>query len=245
MAWSIVELDVRAAALLTILSGILLICDFKISGLVILWLAIALLLWGWLRSLTIHLLAHWRTALLLPGDVSCAIALTVKLVSDDLTDIATLQMGIILLLISIFSSVTLFVFPVPNKVFLSGTYQRIGTISFNITMELPTTAQLHHEKLIYDLPVQCWFPLVRRGLLYEWTEAMWPTGSAIWTSGDPVDQVYLRELNVAIYHDCPSLPRTTNQEPCWTHLRQIFLCLPSSYNIFGWLEQMQYFRQLL
>lgn len=83
--------------------------------------------------------------------------------------------------------VPLFLFPLPEKVALKGSYAEIGTTTFTFPMSLPPSAQLHKGLVQYDVLVQAWFPVpfANASITMTLRRIFGISGAVLWTSGEP------------------------------------------------------------
>ena len=138
--------------------------------------SLGLLLYFYVKSTTLYILAHWRVWILF-----ISVLLSLILGNSMILDIVVLIAAVLTLII-------LILFPISDKKKLTGEYA-VGTYSFNIDIKLPPDTQLYNETQTYALPCQCWYPI--RKTKHNWFGT---SPSILWTSADKTQQLLEAKL---------------------------------------------------
>jgi hypothetical protein len=168
------------------------------------WISSFYFLVNFLLSQSYSLQAHWRTLLvfILNGTISLLLLLSNPTATGDKQ--LFLVLGICLFLLTILTSVTILLFPIPSRSHLHGKFKRVGTCSLRIPILLPPGTQLYKNVSNYDLNVQCWFPISRTESLVFKVKKYFNLipHATLWSSGHPQHQT--TEASQLLFHSAQS-----------------------------------------
>ncbi len=100
-----------------------------------------------------------------------------------------IALGISQIILSIITSLILFLFPLPSASPLSGPYTFIGTLSFTIKLDISDTESRDQDPNDL-LPLQCWFPIKPTTILQYFYWKFIASKALLWTSGNSSEQYY-------------------------------------------------------
>ena len=171
------DIAIKVSILLYIISSLVLFSSKKTySPFIIHWIATFFLCYHitFTVSLTSKLISYWRIILLLIyGIITSSYISRQFYLGIDLHFSSRIAIGVIGIIISLFTYFIILLLPTPSATKLYGKFQYIGTSSFNITK-----SDDHSE-----MTVQCWYPKAIDDTNYF--DFLFLRKALLWTSGDP------------------------------------------------------------
>lgn len=177
----------RTIVLCSILSGVLLLVRQNAIAVPINWIGCLLIGSVWLSAPASDPKIFWRVGFNYIMTMVAAVLIPVRY--GDMVGLAICQ-----LVLSIFTSIILFLFPSPSACPIAGPCHLIGTTSFTLDLK---TVGLHEEgvdqKLDFynnTLSVQCWFPIEYENASSDFYWRLFGSRALLWTSGKQSEQYY-------------------------------------------------------